>query len=135
MRRLRIAPEHMRQMAAHVAACSPLEACGLVAAGPGGGDSMQVFLIENELASSTHYSMQPRQQLDAFMEMERQGWELLAIFHSHPSGPPGPSQTDIAEARYPGVAHIIWAPDAEGEWRARAFLLDEGRATELELLA
>ncbi|UYN89712.1 MAG: M67 family metallopeptidase [Anaerolineales bacterium] len=141
MRRLRIAPEHMRQMAAHVAASSPLEACGLVAAGlvaaslGGAGDesSAHVFLIQNELASSTHYSMQPRQQLDAFMEMERQGWELLAIFHSHPSGPPAPSQTDIAEARYPGVAHLIWAPDAQGEWRCRAFLLDEGQVVELEL--
>lgn len=131
MRWLRIAPEHMRQMAVHVAASSPLEACGLVAAGD--ESSTHVFLIENELASSTHYSMQPRQQLDAFMEMERQGWELLAIFHSHPSGPPTPSQTDLAEARYPGVAHLIWAPDAGGGWACRAFLLDDGQVAELEL--
>lgn len=119
-------------MAAHVAATNPLEACGLVAAA-GDAHSAYVFLIENELNSPTHYSMQPRQQLEAFMEMERQGWELLAIFHSHPNGPPTPSRTDIAEARYPGVAHIIWAPDAYGVWRARAFLLDDGAVTELEL--
>ncbi|QYK50124.1 MAG: M67 family metallopeptidase [Anaerolineales bacterium] len=130
--RLRITPEHMQQMAAHVAACSPLEACGLVAAA-GDAHSVQVFLIENELSSPTHYSMQPHQQLEAFMEMERQGWELLAIFHSHPNGPPTPSRTDIAEARYPGVAHIIWAPDATGVWRARAFMLDGGVVTELAL--
>lgn len=131
MRRLRIAPEHMQQMAAHVAACSPLEACGLVAAA-NEGESVHIFLIENALASPTHYSLQPRQQLQAFMEIERRGWQLLAIFHSHPSGPPQPSQTDLAEARYPGVAHLIWAPDAEGDWACRAFLLDEGEVREIE---
>ncbi|UYN91472.1 MAG: M67 family metallopeptidase [Anaerolineales bacterium] len=136
MRRLRIAPQHMQQMAAHAAACSPLEACGLVAAGletADGGESVHVFLIENELASTTHYSLQPRQQLQAFMEIERRGWRLLAIFHSHPNGPPHPSQTDLAEARYPGVAHLIWAPDAAGRWASRAFMLDDGQVAELEL--
>lgn len=130
--RLRITPAHMQQMAAHVAACRPLEACGLVAADDT-LTSVQVFLIENELSSPTCYSMQPRQQLEAFMEMERQGWELLAIFHSHPNGPPIPSRTDIAEVHYPGVAHIIWAQDAAGVWRCRAFLLDDGAVNELEL--
>lgn len=132
MQRLRIAPQHMQQMAAHVAACSPLEACGLVAAASE-GESVRVFLIENEVASPTHYSLQPRQQLEAFMEMERRGWLLLAIFHSHPNGPAHPSQTDLAEARYPGVVHLIWAPDAAGGWACRAFLLDDGQVAELEL--
>jgi len=132
MQRLRIAPHHMQQMAAHVAACSPLEACGLVAANE--GNSVHIFLIENELASPTHYSLQPRQQLEAFMEIDRRGWQLLAIFHSHPSGPATPSRTDLAEARYPGMAHLIWAPEAEGDWACRAFMLDGGEVAELELM-
>jgi len=132
MQRLLIAPQHMQQMAAHAAACSPLEACGLVAAA-NEDESVHVFLIENELASPTHYSLQPHQQLEAFMEIERRGWRLLAIFHSHPNGTPHPSQTDLAEARYPGVAHLIWAPDAAGGWACRAFMLDDGQVAELEL--
>ncbi len=136
MQRLRIAAPHLQQMAAHAAACSPLEACGLVAAGLVAGRpaaSLQVFEITNELGSPTHFSMAPAEQLQAFMEIEAKGWDLLAIYHSHPAGPPTPSRTDVAEARYPGVAHIIWAPGADGTWACRAFLLDGGEVREIEL--
>jgi proteasome lid subunit RPN8/RPN11 len=115
-------------MRAHVAAAAPQEACGLLAGANGG--SRQVFEITNELASPTHFSMAPREQLAALLEIERRGWELLAIYHSHPAGPPRPSRTDVSEARYPGVVHLIWSPDA-GEWSCRAFLLDGGEAREI----
>lgn len=125
---LSIARAHWAQMRAHVAAAAPQEACGLLAGANGG--SQQVFEITNELASPTHFSMAPREQLAALLEIERRGWELLAIYHSHPAGPPRPSRMDVAEARYPGVAHLIWSPDA-GEWGCRAFLLDGGEAREI----
>lgn len=131
MPRLRIATRHLEQMAAHLAAHAPREACGLLAGQQGA--SLHVFEISNELDSPTHFSMAPAEQLRAFAEMERQGWELLAIYHSHPAGPATPSRTDLAEARYPGVAHLIWAPDAQGAWACRAFLLDDGQVAELEL--
>lgn len=118
-------------MRAHVGAEAPLEACGLLAGAS--GRSRQVFLVRNELASATHYSMAPSEQLRAFMEIERAGWELLAIYHSHPNGPPHPSQTDLAEAHYPGVAHLIWTRHG-GEWTCRAFLLDGGEVSEVELV-
>lgn len=127
---LRITVEHMRQMAAHVAATRPQEACGLLAGRQ--GSSQQVFPVPNELASATHYSMAPQEQLAALAEIQRQGWELLAIYHSHPNGPPHPSLTDLTEASYPGVAHIIWAPAPSG-WSCRAFLLEDGEATPVQI--
>ncbi len=125
---LKIARGHWEQMRAHVAAEGPLEACGLVA----GLDqkSHAVFRIQNELASSTQFRMEPNEQLKALLEIERAGWQMLAIYHSHPAGPPRPSQTDVAEARYPGVAHLIWSPK-NGEWNCGAFLLD-GTVNEVE---
>jgi proteasome lid subunit RPN8/RPN11 len=127
---LRIAGAHWAQMRAHVAAQAPQEACGLLAGA--NGASQHVFEITNELASPTHFSMAPREQLAALFEIEQRGWVLLAIYHSHPAGPPRPSRTDVAEARYPGVAHLIWSP-AAGEWTCRAFLLDGGEVREIEI--
>jgi proteasome lid subunit RPN8/RPN11 len=127
---LKIARLHWEQMRAHVAAEAPLEACGLLAGVH--GISRAVFPIQNELASPTHFRMQPNEQLKAFSEIERTGWQLLAIYHSHPAGPPRPSQTDVAEALFPGITHLIWSPQ-NGEWNCAAFLLD-GEVKDVEWL-
>lgn len=120
---------HWEAMRAHVAAENPLEACGLVAGKQ--GRSSFLFPIRNEAASPTRFRMNGKQQLAAFQEMERAGWDLLAIYHSHPAGPAEPSPTDLAEVTYPGVIHLIWSPAANG-WGCRAFLLDNGRALPIE---
>lgn len=126
---LQIGRAHWQQMRAHVASEAPLEACGLLA----GKDSHSraVHKIANELASRAHFRMQPSEQLRAFEEIEKAGLELLAIYHSHPAGPPRPSQTDVAEALYPGVIHLIWSPQ-DREWNCAAFLLDGGRVAEVK---
>lgn len=131
IKRLHVARAHWEQMNAQVAAAAPLEACGLLAGAQGA--SQHIFEITNELASPTHFSMAPSEQLAALLEIERHGWELLAIYHSHPAGPPQPSRTDLAEARYPGVAHLIWAQDA-GVWSCRGFLLDGGEIREIDVV-
>jgi proteasome lid subunit RPN8/RPN11 len=120
---LKIARAHWEEMRAHVTAEAPLEACGLLAGSE--GTSQAVFRIQNELASSTHFRMQSKEQLKAFLAIEGAGWQLQAIYHSHPEGPPRPSQTDVAEALYPGIVHLIWSAQ-ESEWNCAAFLLDGG---------
>jgi proteasome lid subunit RPN8/RPN11 len=130
MGRLVLREEDLEAMRGHVRADSPLEACGLVA---GMQDrSTQVFKIHNEEASRTRFRMDAKQQYLAFVTMERNGWDLLAIYHSHPSGPADPSRTDLAEAMYPGVAHLIWSPQPDG-WKCKAFFLDDGMITPAEL--
>lgn len=131
MSRVHLAAAHWAQMVAHAAATAPNEACGLLAGH--NGASMQVFEITNVLASPTHYSMAPAEQLRAFMQMEQHGWLLLAIYHSHPAGPPHPSKTDIAEARYPGVVHLILSPGGNG-WACRGFSLDGGVAVDVDIV-
>jgi proteasome lid subunit RPN8/RPN11 len=71
--------------------------------------------------------MDPEDQLKAFYWLEEHGLDLLAIFHSHPSGPSHPSATDLAEFAYPGVLYLIWSPGIHGpDWQLHAFRL-EGR--------
>jgi len=63
---------------------APEEACGIVA----GRNNLpsHVYVIENELHSQVAFRMDPQQQVIAFLEMEKQDLEMLAIYHSHPTG-------------------------------------------------
>ena len=128
---LKITADHWEQMRAQVEAEAPNEACGLLAGLEGRVD--QVFALENELHSPTRFRSNPRQQLAAFEAIETAGQDLLAIYHSHPSGPPHPSATDVVEALYPGVAHLIWHR-AGGEWQAQAFSIEGNRYATIPLL-
>ena len=107
----------------------PLEACGLVG---GLGDELLRFVsCRNAAESARRYAISPEDVLSALREFERQGIELRAIFHSHPAGDARPSATDIREAMYPGVAHLIVGrpPDLE----LRAFWIEAGLACEEHL--
>lgn len=110
--------QHYRAMQQHVATEAPLEACGLVASQ--GGYSVAVFPIPNALHSPTRFRMDPQAQWQAMRVMLAQNWEMLAIYHSHPQGPPHPSETDWREAAYPEAVYLIWAP-VGAYWVCRAF--------------
>jgi len=116
-------------MLIHVKNNAPLEACGLLA---GKNNSVEkVFLITNQAQSPVRFRMDPTEQLNALESIDSNGLELLAIFHSHPTGPETVSATDIEEAAYP-VVNIIWSTN-NGSWQARGFRIEDGRATEVEL--
>jgi len=117
-------------MSDHVLACMPEEACG-IAAGRHGIVS-DVRPIENVAHSPVRFRMEPTAQVEALLDLEAQGLELLAIYHSHPSGPLGPSPTDLAEASYPEAATMIWCCEG-GQWRARAFDLSGTAPAEVEI--
>lgn len=128
---LRITPEQERWMLAHVLRWLPEEACGLLA---GRGDRAErLFLIPNELHSPVKFRMEPQAQLDALLRIDELGLDMLAIFHSHPNGPPAPSPTDLAEFAYPGAATLILASTG-GDWTARAFLIGGSSVTEIPLI-
>lgn len=128
---MRIPPELRNAIVEHLAACLPEEGCGLLA-GRDGLCSL-VFLVENELRSTVAFRMNPQEQLQAFLRMEDDELELLAIFHSHPRGPQTPSPTDLAEYAYPDAVTIIAVP-VTGEWTLRGFRMDGRGFTEIELI-
>jgi len=109
----------------------PAEACGLL--GGVEGRVVRVHPVENALHSPFAYSMEPQRQVEAMLSLEREGLELLAIYHSHPSGPPTPSASDVSQAYYPDSLYVIVAPGKAGEFQARAFQITEERVSEVEL--
>lgn len=125
-----LSPEQHEQMLEDVVKRAPEEACGLLA----GKDNRVnlVISVTNELHSDIRFRMDPVEQLKAFQLFEEQGLDMLGIYHSHPNGPSIPSQTDITEAYYPDVIHLIWSP-ISGHWICKGFHIIEGFFSEVLL--
>lgn len=123
---IRLTRSHLQQMVDHATQCLPEEACGLI--GGVEGEARLIVPVTNSLHSAVRFRMEPHEQLRAFQRFEIEGLELLAIYHSHPTGPPTPSETDRAEFSYPGVAYIILSGASSG-WQWNAFQLDNQKVT------
>lgn len=131
MDELLLAPGLMEEMIAHAAAHYPEEACGLL----GGRDSRatRLYPVENMLHSPVAYEMEPLQQVRAMLDIEAEGLELVAIYHSHPGGPARPSVSDVAQAYYPDSAQIIVSLAGRDRPEVRAFTIRDGHVRAIGL--
>ena len=107
----------------------PLEGCGIMAGSS--GRVRHLYTIDNRLESTSAYEMDPEQQVSAMLDLESNGWQLLAIYHSHPYGPETPSATDVARDEYPEAAQIIVSFRDHGNPVARAFTIAKGVVGEI----
>lgn len=69
--------------------------------------AMRIYPGTNIDRSPTRYTMHPREVAAALRDMAANGWNLGAIAHSHPQGPPTPSPTDLRERYYPDAWFMI----------------------------
>lgn len=119
-------------MLAHCQEIYPFEACGFL--GGRDGKATVVTIIENALKSPVAYEMDPLQQIEAMLDMEKSGLDLMAAYHSHPHGPSKPSPTDLAQAYYPDLPQIIISLRVRSEPSMRAFLLTPDEYQEINIL-
>ena len=129
--RLVLLQEHWQRMLDHVEGQLPEEACGLIAGK--GGQALEIIQVTNTLHSPTRFRMEPVEQLQALLLIDDNQWELIGIYHSHPNGPPHPSETDIAESYYPEAVHLIWWRQA-GNWHCRGFVIQAKQFHEIQLV-
>jgi len=108
---------------AHIKASPSLEVCGLVYGRwrpfPRWGLAEGLVRVENVAPTpATHYLMAADELLKALLDFEKNGHDLLAIYHSHPNGDAKPSASDLAEATYPEAVYLIGTPQgALNGWR------------------
>jgi proteasome lid subunit RPN8/RPN11 len=126
-----ISRSHYEIMLADVSRRAPEEACGIIAGN--NRRTSRVYVVPNALHSPTAFRMDAQKQIEAFLEMEKDNQEMLAIYHSHPTGPEIPSETDKTEFAYPGVLTLIWFLK-EGTWDCRAYWINDAMAFEASLL-
>ena len=91
-----------------------LEVCGLVWASERPGAFRQtVWPLPNVHPDPRqYYRTAPKDVREAFDAMDQQGGTPLAWYHSHPSGKPDPSETDMAGAFNVGMHYLIAYPEA-----------------------
>ena len=94
------------EIIAHTKEGGLAEICGMIAGHE--GKAVKLYRVANAAENPVlTYFMEPHDQLHAFKDMDERGWELLVIYHSHPSSENYPSQTDVRQAFYPEAYYII----------------------------
>jgi [CysO sulfur-carrier protein]-S-L-cysteine hydrolase len=120
-----------RQMIDHVVRAQPSEGCGLIAFH--GALPVKIYPGTNIHSNpADHYRMDDNEVVAAVNEMDRHGWWLGAIYHSHPNSEAYPSSTDVREANWPDALMIIVSLRDETP-QVGAFRLIDGTPHQVQL--
>lgn len=122
---------HLNEIFRHLNGNLPHEACGLIA-----GDnhrSQRIFPISNLLNNPTRFEMHPQEQVSAMLKIHDSGWQILAIYHSHPTGPLSPSAVDLAQNTHPDTIHLILSCQS-GDWAYRAYMYHNTRSQVIQTI-
>ncbi len=110
----------------------PNECCGLIAADA--GVPVKVFPMTNVDASPVTYRLDGKEQLQTFDQIDAQGWDLWAIYHSHTHSEAYPSETDRKLAFYPDSRYVLLSLEDREHPVLRSFFIDQdGQVIEEEL--
>jgi desampylase len=90
----------------HARAEAPNECCGLLI---GRGDLIDESVRSRNLDErpATRYEVDPAVHVAAIGRLRGTDRAVIGCYHSHPSSPPVPSASDVAEAWYPDFIWII----------------------------
>ena len=101
------------------------EVCGVLAGEYGEETSRVLETHRAENVAETpriRYRIDPEQQFAISEAIEDAGREIVGFYHSHPTGGPTPSETDVARATWSDRSYVICALDGYpfvGSWRWR----------------
>ena len=127
---MRIPSELYAELIEHAREEAPNECCGMIASRD--GEAVSVYRATNTAASPLRYEIDGAEQYRILTQIEDDGLDLGAIYHSHTRTEPYPSQTDISLAFYPDSLYVIVGL-AGPEPDVRAFAIRNGRVEEAEL--
>ncbi len=124
-------PPQVVQMVDHARDEHPGEACGLL----GGRDGRveTVYPLPNMESSPIRYLAEPQAQVDAMLQIEEQGREIVGIYHSHVDASAYPSPTDVAMAAYPDAFYLIISLSDDRPPILGAFRIQDGEIEEVNI--
>ena len=95
----------------------------------------RVHRATNVHASPLKFEIDPGELLGLYRAIERDGYELGAIYHSHVRSEPYPSQTDVNfAANWPGVEWVIVGLVDGQAPQVRSYLIEAGEITETAIV-
>ena len=117
---------HLRKILRECSAHRPLEACGLLL----GRTAGELWLVDDikEVCNNSSGDRRTSYQIteESYQGIAaggQSGQDIVGVYHSHPSGPAMPSETDLENA-VPNLVYLIAGfPDGRGD--VSAWLLDE----------
>jgi proteasome lid subunit RPN8/RPN11 len=125
-----LVPAQVREaMVANAYACHPEESCGLLA-GPEDGSIRMAYPLTNVLHSHTNYTIDPTEHFRSLKHADRQGWDLIGVFHSHPHTQAYPSVTDVRLAVEPDWLYVLVGMERFDDPAIRGFRIRDGEVTE-----
>ena len=102
---LRLSSQLFNEMITHARYEDPNECCGLLA---GKDDcAIKLFPVVNSEQSPYRYNMDSQGLFRAYREIEDNGWEIVALYHSHTQTEAYPSPTDVRLVTWPDTLYII----------------------------
>lgn len=104
---LRMPRDVYLQMVAHCITGLPDEACGVLGGEPASGTVTRLYPTRNAAASARVYSVDSRDLLQADRDAERDGSQLIGVFHSHTHTDAYPSPTDVEQAPDPEWHYVV----------------------------
>ena len=127
-----IEKHYIDDMIAHAREEAPLECCGVL--GGKDGRVLKLYQATNAEHSRYCYNIEPQELLRINRECEENGWQFLAIYHSHPDSAAYPSPTDVRlAALWPESAYFIVSLLSSENPEVRAFRIRDGEVTEEEI--
>ena len=133
---IKLTKSDFEKILAHAVKELPDEACGLIAGTVEGGDKeiKKVYLLTNIDHSNEHFSLDPKEQLEAIKDMRKNGLEPLGNWHSHPETPARPSQEDIRLAFDSEASYLIMSLMDQENPVIHAFRVREGQVSKDEIV-
>jgi len=119
------------RIVAHAEREAPIEACGFLMGS--GGLVTRDFPVTNADGREDHYTFDPDEQLRAYSVASEEGLDIMAVYHSHPKGPPHPSAEDIRLAHDRVISYVIISL-METKITVKAFSIKDGNVEEEQLL-
>ena len=129
---LTIEKHYIDSMIAHARREAPIECCGVL--GGKDGRILKLYQATNAEHSRYCYNIEPQELFRINQECEENGWQFLAIYHSHPDSAAYPSPTDVRlAALWPESVYFIISLLSPENPKVRAFRIRDGEVTEEEI--
>jgi len=119
------------EMVAHALADAPNECCGII--GGKDGAATKLFRANNAEASPWRYKVDDKDLFRIYRECDDNGWDFLAIYHSHTASEAYPSPTDVRLAFWPEAYYILVSVQDPENPLVRAYRILEGAISEQEI--
>jgi [CysO sulfur-carrier protein]-S-L-cysteine hydrolase len=116
----------------HAQRDAPRECCGIIAGRA--GIPSQLYALRNIAEGNRLYEVDPVQLIELeFNVLEKDGSDIVAIYHSHPESPAYPSRTDVELAYWPEAVYLICSLEDPAEPYIRGFRIRDEAITEVAL--